>query len=199
MSFLPDWRIQEAAENYGLIDPFIDHLVEEDESGNGLLSYGLDSYGYSVRVNNRFKMLSPSKKYGIIDPKNFNEELMTEIVITDGSYFLLPPGHFALCETVEKFNFARNMTGYIAIKSTYARCGLLISAAAIEPEWGEKICRLTVEVSNATPLPMKIYINEGIVQVQFQENKENCKISYADRKGKYNSHQSLVPIVKNKG
>ncbi|MDN3508549.1 MAG: dCTP deaminase [Candidatus Neptunochlamydia sp.] len=161
----------------GMIEPFAHAQVKSIENQK-IVSYGLSSYGYDVRVGNRFKVFT-NVHNTIVDPKNFNEDTFVDI---EGDVCIIPPNSFALTNTVEYFRIPRGCLTICIGKSTYARCGIIVNVTPFEPEWEGHV---TIEVSNTTPLPAKIYSNEGIAQVLFFEAKEVCEISYADRAGKY--------------
>jgi len=156
----------------------------------GEISSGVSSYGYDIRVGNTFKIFSRTGT-GIIDPKNFNEKILLSIV---GTYCILPPHSFALAQTVEYFKMPRDVLGLVVGKSTYARCGLIINCTPIEPEFQGTI---TLEISNTTPLPAKVYSNEGIGQLLFFQSNNSCSKSYKDKDGKYQGQQDItLPFVK---
>lgn len=182
MSVLPDWIIQRDIK----IEPFAESLLRP-----GIISYGVSSYGYDVRVGRNFKVFT--NVYGaLIDPKNFNP---TAFVDFEGDYCIIPPNSFALAETVEYFEIPRDILAVCLGKSTYARCGIIVNVTPLEPEWRGKI---TIEISNTTPLPAKIYANEGIAQILFIRGEEVCRTSYADKKGKYQDQKGLtLPFVQN--
>jgi dCTP deaminase len=167
------------------IEPF-----EENIKRPGKVSYGVSSYGYDIRVGSVFKIFT-NVNSSIIDPKNFAEDsfVTLDTAKTGKDHVLIPPNSFALCETVETVTMPR---GYLAIclgKSTYARCGIIVNVTPIEPEWRGKI---TLEISNTTPLPAKIYANEGIAQLIFLKGDQVCARSYADKSGKYQDQKGLT-------
>jgi len=156
----------------------------------GKISYGVSSYGYDVRVGDKFKVFT-NVHTQIIDPKQFSERSFVTIdAAPEGKdHVLIPPNSFALCETVEEVQMPR---GYLAIcvgKSTYARCGIIVNVTPIEPEWRG---RITLEISNTTPLPAKVYVNEGIAQLVFLKGEQVCSVSYADKSGKYQDQVGLT-------
>jgi dCTP deaminase len=160
----------------------------------GSISYGVSSYGYDVRVGPIFKIFTPTPPNGgisVVDPKNFTDDLMvtvnTDTVGTD--HVIIPPNSFALCETVEWFDIPRDILVLCVGKSTYARCGLIVNVTPLEPEWRGKV---TLEISNTTPLPAKVYANEGIAQFVFLKGDEVCAVSYADKAGKYQDQAGLT-------
>jgi dCTP deaminase len=180
MGILPDWHIQRDIK----IEPFATEAARP-----GVISYGLSSYGYDVRVGRKFKVFT--NVYGaLIDPKNFNPSAFVDI---EGDSCIIPPNSFALAETVETFEIPRDVLATCLGKSTYARCGIIVNVTPLEPEWRGKI---TIEISNTTPLPAKIYANEGIAQILFFRAEAVCKTSYADKKGKYQDQKGLtLPFV----
>ena len=160
----------------------------------GIISYGVSSYGYDVRVGPIFKIFTPTSKtggYSVVDPKNFTDDLMvtvnTDEVGTD--HVIIPPNSFALCETIEFFDIPRDVLVLCVGKSTYARCGLIVNVTPLEPEWRGKV---TLEISNTTPLPAKVYAGEGIAQFVFLKADEVCEQSYADKAGKYQDQAGLT-------
>lgn len=180
MGLKPDhWIVKMAAEHH-MIEPFSDGQVS-----NGVISYGVSSYGYDIRVAREFKIFT--NVFGAtVDPKNFDPKSMVDFV---GDVCVIPPNSFALARTVEYFRIPRNVLTVCLGKSTYARCGIIVNVTPFEPEWEGFV---TLEISNTTPLPAKIYANEGIAQVLFFEADEVCQTSYADKKGKYQKQQSIV-------
>ncbi len=180
MALLPDWQIKRDIK----IVPFA-----EEASRAGIVSFGVSSYGYDVRVGRKFKVFT--NVYGaLIDPKNFSSNAFVDI---EGDYCIIPPNSFALAETVEFFEIPRDILAACLGKSTYARCGIIVNVTPLEPEWRGKI---TIEISNTTPLPAKIYANEGIAQILFFKTEAPCEKSYADKKGKYQDQKGLtLPFV----
>ncbi len=173
MSIKSDRWIREMARGHGMIEPF-----EEKQVREGVISFGLSSYGYDMRVANEFRIfhnaLAP-----VVDPKAFDERSFVEY---EGDICLIPPNSFALASSVEYFRIPRNVLTLCVGKSTYARCGIITNVTPFEPEWEGYV---TLEISNTTPLPARIYANEGIAQVLFFESDEACEVSYRDKKGKY--------------
>lgn len=163
-----------------MIEPFVDSQVRD-----GVISYGVSSYGYDIRVADEFKIFT-NVYSAIVDPKNFNPQSMVDF---RGEVCIIPPNSFALARTVEYFHIPRSILTICVGKSTYARCGIIVNVTPFEPEWEGYV---TLEISNTTPLPAKIYANEGIAQVLFFDGDEICEISYADRKGKYQKQQSIL-------
>lgn len=180
MGLKPDHWIRRMALEHKMIEPFVDNQVR-----NGVISYGVSSYGYDVRVANEFKIFT-NVFSATVDPKNFDTNSMVDFV---GDVCVVPPNSFALARTVEYFRIPRNVLTVCLGKSTYARCGIIVNVTPFEPEWEGYV---TLEISNTTPLPAKIYANEGLAQVLFFEADEPCEISYADKKGKYQKQQSIV-------
>lgn len=180
MTILADWQIREQI----TITPFA-----EGEHRPGVVSYGLTSFGYDVRVGRHFKVFT--NVYGaIVDPKAFTPDAFVDIV---ADYCIIPPNSFALAESVEWFKIPRDVLAVCLGKSTYARCGIIINVTPLEPEWQGVI---TLEISNSTPLPAKIYANEGLAQIIFHRAAQTCEKSYADKKGKYQDQAGLtLPIV----
>lgn len=165
---------------HGMIEPFVENQVRE-----GVISYGVSSYGYDMRVANEFKIFT-NVHSAIVDPKNFSADSFVDYT---GEVCIIPPNSFVLAKSVEYFRIPRNVLTVCLGKSSYARCGLIVNVTPFEPEWEGFV---TLEISNTTPLPAKIYANEGISQVLFFEADEECEISYADRKGKYQKQAGLT-------
>lgn len=179
MSIKSDKWIRNTALKHGLIEPFVDKQIKyHDSSTQPLVSYGLSSYGYDIRVANEFKVFT-NVHNSIVDPKNFQENSFVRIV---SDICIVPPNSFALARSIEYFRIPRDILTICLGKSTYARCGIIVNVTPFEPEWEGYV---TLEISNTTPLPAKIYANEGIAQVIFFQSSELCETSYADRKGKY--------------
>jgi dCTP deaminase len=173
---LPDWVIKRAIKiEQGSFNP----------SPPGVLSYGLTSYGYDARLGTRFKIFHNA--WGsIIDPKAMDPKAFVDF---EGEVCIIPPNSFVLGETVETFEIPRDVLAVCVGKSTYARCGLIVNVTPLEPEWRGKV---TVEISNTTPLPAKVYANEGIMQILFFSAEDLCEVSYADKKGKYQNQNGLT-------
>ena len=180
MSIKSDTWIAEMANNSGMIDPFVEAQVRE-----GVVSYGLSSYGYDIRVADEFKVFT-NINTTVIDPKAFDPRSFVDI---QNDICIVPPNSFALARTVEYFRIPRDILTLCLGKSTYARCGIIVNVTPFEPEWEGTA---TLEISNTTPLPARIYANEGIAQVLFFQSDQTCAISYADKKGKYQSQQSVT-------
>lgn len=177
MPICSDAWIKKTAEEKKLIEPFVDHLVRYNESGNKVVSYGLSSFGYDLRVSNEFKIFT-NVRNAIVDPKQFHDDAF---IYVETDECIIPPNSFALARSVEYFRIPRSVLAICVGKSTYARCGIIVNVTPFEPEWEGFV---TLEISNTTPLPAKIYANEGLAQVVFFEG-EPCTVSYADRDGKY--------------
>jgi dCTP deaminase len=180
MGLKNDRWIRQAARELGMIEPFVDVQVRQ-----GVISYGVSSYGYDIRIADEFKIFT-NVFSAIVDPKDFNPQSMIDF---KGEMCIIPPNSFALARTVEYFRIPRNILTLCIGKSTYARCGIIVNVTPFEPEWEGYV---TLEISNTTPLPAKIYANEGIAQVLFFEADEVCEVSYADKKGKYQRQQSIM-------
>jgi dCTP deaminase len=162
----------------------------------GKISYGVSSYGYDVRVGSRFKIFTPTTRSGdiaVVDPKSFSDDMMVEVDVannpSDKQYVIIPPNSFALCETVEYLEIPRDVLAICVGKSTYARCGLIVNVTPLEPEWRGKV---TLEISNTTPLPARVYANEGVAQLVFLKADKPCEKSYADKSGKYQDQGGLT-------
>ncbi len=180
MGLKPDHWIRKMAREHGMIEPFADSQVRD-----GVISYGVSSYGYDIRVADEFKIFT--NVFGAtVDPKDFDPKSMVDF---KGEVCIIPPNSFALARTVEYFRIPRGVLTVCLGKSTYARCGIIVNVTPFEPEWEGYV---TLEISNTTPLPAKIYANEGIAQVLFFEADEECETSYADKKGKYQNQQTIV-------
>jgi dCTP deaminase len=180
MGLKPDHWIKKMALEHGMIEPFIDSQMR-----SGVISYGVSSYGYDVRVADEFKIFT-NVHTTIVDPKNFDTRSMVDF---QGEMCVIPPNSFALARTVEYFRIPRKVLTVCLGKSTYARCGIIVNVTPFEPEWEGFV---TLEISNTTPLPARIYANEGLAQVLFFEADEVCSTSYADKKGKYQGQQSIM-------
>jgi dCTP deaminase len=180
MGIKSDGWIRRMAKEKRMIEPFVDR-----QSHNGVISYGVSSYGYDIRVADEFKIFT-NVYSAIVDPKAFDTRSMVDF---KGDVCIIPPNSFALARTVEYFRIPREILTICVGKSTYARCGIIVNVTPFEPEWEGFV---TLEISNTTPLPAKIYANEGIAQVLFFQGDEVCETSYADRKGKYQAQQSIV-------
>jgi dCTP deaminase len=179
-SIKADRWIKRMALEHGMIEPFEDRQVRK-----GVISYGLSSYGYDIRVADEFKVFTNINST-VVDPKNFDARSFVDV---KADVCIIPPNSFALAKTVEYFRIPRNVLTVCVGKSTYARCGLIVNVTPFEPEWEGYV---TLEISNTTPLPAKVYANEGISQVLFFESDEDCEVSYADKAGKYQKQQGLT-------
>ena len=179
MAILPDFRIREYAINEKMIEPFVENQVRD-----GVISYGLSSYGYDIRVADEFKIFT-NVNSAVVDPKKFDPRSMVDF---KGDVCVIPPNSFALAKTIEYFRIPRRVLTICVGKSTYARCGIIVNVTPFEPEWEGFV---TLEISNTTPLPARIYANEGIAQVLFFESEKACEVSYADRKGKYQKQRDI--------
>jgi dCTP deaminase len=164
-----------------MIDPFVDRQVSE-----GVVSYGLSSYGYDFRVADEFKVFS-NINYTVVDPKSFDQQSFVDVVTDD--FCIVPPNSFALARTVEYFRIPRDIITICLGKSTYARCGIILNVTPFEPGWEG---HATLEISNTTPLPARIYANEGIGQILFLVGSQECEVSYKDRKGRYDRQSGIV-------
>jgi dCTP deaminase len=180
MSIKPDRWIREMCRQHRMIEPF-----EEKQVRQGVVSYGVSSYGYDVRIADEFKIFT-NVNTTIVDPKCMNPASMVDF---QGPIAIVPPNSFALGRTVEYFRIPRNVLTITVGKSTYARCGIITNVTPFEPEWEGHV---TLEISNTTPLPAKIYANEGIAQVLFFESDEPCEVSYKDKAGKYQAQRGIT-------
>ena len=177
MSIKSDNWIRQMAKEYRMIEPFEPEQVRENAAGR-IVSYGTSSYGYDVRCSNEFKIFTNIESV-LVDPKCFDESSFIDKKI---DVCIIPPNSFVLARTVEYFRIPRNVLTICLGKSTYARCGIIVNVTPLEPEWEGHV---TLEFSNTTPLPAKIYANEGVAQMLFLESDEECETSYKDRGGKY--------------
>ena len=180
MTIMSDRWISRMAREHGMIEPYEDRQVRK-----GVISYGVSSYGYDMRVAREFRIFT-NVLNSIVDPKNFDPKSFVE---WEGDVCIVPPNSFALARSVEYFRIPRNILTVTVGKSTYARCGIITNVTPFEPEWEGFV---TLEISNTTPLPAKIYANEGIAQVLFFQSDEPCERSYADKKGKYLKQQGVT-------
>lgn len=177
MGLKPDHWIRKMALEEGMIEPFADAQVKLANE-IPIVSYGLSSYGYDLRVSDRFKVFT-NVYNSVVDPKGFKDDAF---IYVEADECIIPPNSFALAVSVEYFRIPRNVLTLCIGKSTYARCGIIVNVTPFEPEWEGYV---TLEISNTTPLPARIYANEGLAQVLFFEADEVCDVSYADRRGKY--------------
>ena len=185
MSILADKEIRRLAVEQHMIEPFVERQVRKLDNGQRVISYGLSSYGYDLRVADEFKVFT-NVFNTVVDPKNFDDksfvDLQTDVCI-------VPPNSFALARSVEYFRIPRDLLTICLGKSTYARCGIIVNVTPFEPEWEGHV---TLEISNTTPLPAKIYAKEGLAQVLFFRANQVCEISYNDRKGRYQKQQGIT-------
>jgi dCTP deaminase len=184
MSIKSDRWIRKMAREQGLIEPFEPGQVRE-VNGERIVSYGTSSYGYDVRCADEFKIFTNIES-AFVDPKAFDE---SSFVDKQGDVCVIPPNSFALARTIEYFRIPRNVLTICLGKSTYARCGIIVNVTPLEPEWEGNV---TLEFSNTTPLPAKIYANEGVAQMLFFESDEECEISYKDKGGKYQGQKGVT-------
>ncbi|MBN1518280.1 dCTP deaminase [Candidatus Sumerlaeota bacterium] len=176
----PDSWIHRMALEHGMIEPFADRQVRE-----GVISYGLSAYGYDMRISDEFHALNPGQ-CDLLDPKNMREDFFTTL---HAPHYDIPPNGIVICRSVEYFRIPRNVITITQGKSTYARCGVVVNITPFEPEWEGHV---TISVSNTAPVPARIYANEGLAQVVFLESDEDCEISYADKKGKYQASKGVT-------
>lgn len=184
MTIKSDRWIEKMAMNHGMIAPFHRAQVRHEETGR-IVSYGVSSYGYDVRCANEFKIFTNINS-AIVDPKAFDANSFVDV---QADVCIIPPNSFALARTVEYFRIPRNVLTICLGKSTYARCGIIVNVTPLEPEWEGHV---TLEFSNTTPLPAKIYANEGVAQMIFLEADEVCEVSYRDRAGKYQGQTGVT-------
>lgn len=177
---LVDWEIREYVKKYQMLEPFEDGLKRA-----GVISYGLSSMGYDIRVTDEYKVFT-NVHQAVVDPKQFNPNSFVDL---KADVCVIPPNSFALARSVEYFRLPRSVMGICLGKSSYARCGIVVNITPLEPEWEG---HLTIEISNTTPLPARIYSHEGIAQVLFFEAGSLPDVSYADRKGKYQAQQGIT-------
>jgi dCTP deaminase len=180
MSILSDRWIRQMATEKGMIEPFVDA-----QKRDGVISYGLSSYGYDARVGTDFKIFT-NVNSSVVDPKNFDQQ---SFVDRNTDVCIIPPNSFALARTVEYFRIPRDVLVICVGKSTYARCGIIVNVTPLEPEWEGHV---TLEFSNTTPLPAKIYANEGACQFLFLQGNEPCETSYRDKAGKYQGQRGVT-------
>ena len=180
MSIKSDIWIEKMARDQQMIEPF-----ESGQVRDGVISYGLSSYGYDIRVADEFKIFT-NVNSTVVDPKNFDANSLVEF---QGEICTIPPNSFALARSIEYMRMPRNVTGILLGKSTYARCGIVTNFTPLEAGWDGHI---TIEISNTTPLPARIYAKEGIAQILFFASDEDCRVSYADRRGKYQAQRGIT-------
>ncbi|MGX2040132.1 dCTP deaminase [Methylocaldum sp. MU1018] len=184
MGIKSDRWIRRMAEEYGMIEPYESQQVREVQNSR-VISYGTSSYGYDIRCSSEFKIFTNINS-AIVDPKNFDENSFVDV---SSDVCIIPPNSFALARTVEYFRIPRDVLTICLGKSTYARCGIIVNVTPLEPEWEGHV---TLEFSNTTPLPAKIYANEGVAQVLFIGADEICEVSYKDRGGKYQGQTGVT-------
>lgn len=184
MSIKSDNWIRKMARDHGMIEPFEPEQMRHADNGR-VISYGVSSYGYDVRCADEFRVFTNINSV-IVDPKNFAEQ---SFVSVKSDVCIIPPNSFALAHTIEYFRIPRNVLTVCLGKSTYARCGIIVNVTPLEPEWEGHV---TLEFSNTTPLPAKIYANEGVAQMLFLESDEVCQTSYKDRGGKYQGQRGVT-------
>ena len=180
MSIMPDSWIRQMSQDHRMIEPFVD-----DQMRDGVISYGLSSYGYDARASTEFKIFT-NVDNAIVDPKNFSDKSFVE---RDTDVCIIPPNSFVLARTVEYFRIPRDILVICLGKSTYARCGIIVNVTPLEPEWEGHV---TLEFSNTTPLPAKVYANEGACQFLFLKGEGEPEVSYADRSGKYMGQRGVT-------
>ncbi|MBI4326506.1 MAG: dCTP deaminase [Chloroflexi bacterium] len=185
MSILSDKEIRRLACDERMIDPFVERQVRQLDSSHRVISYGLSSYGYDLRVADEFKVFT-NVFNTVVDPKNFDAKSFVDL---QADVCIVPPNSFALARSIEYFRIPRDILTICLGKSTYARCGIIVNVTPFEPEWEG---RVTLEISNTTPLPAKIYANEGLAQVLFFRAAQVCDVSYADRGGKYQKQRGIT-------
>jgi dCTP deaminase len=178
---LPDHTIRDLATDHDMISPFVDGQVREE-----VVSYGLSSFGYDMRVAGEFRVFTPNIHNSVVDPKEIDERAMVEYEVDD--HILIPPNSYVLGRSVEYFRMPSDVLALVVGKSTYARSGIIVNVTPLEPGWAGHV---TIEISNATPLPAKVYAHEGIAQVVFLRG-EPPEISYADRQGKYQRQEGIT-------
>jgi len=184
MGIKPDHWIKKMSLEHNMIEPFV-----EKQTTDGAISYGVSSYGYDIRVSNEFKVFTDVYNT-VVDPKSFDEKSFVTIIDDE---CIIPPNSFALASTIEKFKIPEDVLVICLGKSTYARCGIIVNVTPLEPGWTGHV---TLEFSNTTPLPAKIYANEGVAQFIFLKGNERPEITYADRKGKYMDQENKVTLPK---
>lgn len=181
MAIKSDGWIKKQVKEYNMIEPFEENLIRD-----GKVSYGLSSYGYDLRVADEFKIFT-NVHSAVVDPKHFDEKSFVDV--KDQGYILIPPNSFALTRSVEYLRIPKNVLGLCIGKSTYARCGIIVNVTPLQPEWEGY---LIIEISNTTPLPAKIYANEGIAEILFFESDELPEKTYKELSGKYSNQRSIV-------
>lgn len=188
MTIKSDKWIEYMSKNHDMINPFLNKQINS-YNNNKIISYGTSSYGYDIRSDSEFKIFTNINST-IVDPKKFSEK---SFINFSGNICIIPPNSFVLAKTIEHFKIPRNILAICVGKSTYARCGIIVNVTPFEPEWEGYA---TLEFSNTTPLPAKIYSNEGVAQLIFFESNDTCNISYSDRNGKYqNQYDITLPKI----
>ena len=185
MTIKSDKWIKRMAQEHQLIEPFTENQVRDANSGNKIISYGVSSFGYDVRCADEFKVFTNINS-ATVDPKSFDEDSFVDV---KSNVCVIPPNSFALARTIEYFKIPRNVLTICLGKSTYARCGIIVNVTPLEPEWEGHV---TLEFSNTTTLPAKIYAGEGVAQMIFLESDEDCETSYKDRKGTYQGQTGVT-------
>jgi dCTP deaminase len=186
---MSDKAIHEMVKTHSMIEPFVSNQIKTNEKGERIISYGLSSYGYDARASDEFKIFTNINS-AMVDPKSFDQN---SFVDKQTDVCIIPPNSFVLSRTVEYFRIPRNVLVICVGKSTYARCGIIVNVTPLEPEWEGHV---TLEFSNTTPLPAKIYAGEGVCQFVFLYAPEGCNVSYADRQGKYMGQTGVtLPII----
>ena len=188
MTIKSDKWIRKMALEHGMIEPFQEDQIRYSDDNSRLISYGLSSYGYDVRCANEFKVFTNIHS-AIVDPKSFDEKSFVDI---NSDVCVIPPNSFALARTVEYFRIPRDVLTICLGKSTYARCGIIVNVTPLEPEWEGHV---TLEFSNTSNLPAKIYAGEGVAQMIFHQSDEQCEVSYKDRDGKYQGPVSYTHLT----
>jgi dCTP deaminase len=185
MSIKSDRWIIEMAKKHGMIEPFEKEQVRQNAKGERLISYGVSSYGYDVRCGSQFKIFTNINS-AMVDPKNFDEDSFVDF---EGDVCVIPPNSFVLASTLEYMRIPTDVLTICMGKSTYARCGIIVNVTPLEPGWEGNV---TMEFSNTSTLPAKIYANEGVAQVLFLQSDEQCQVSYSDRGGKYQKQKGIT-------
>ncbi|GMO64170.1 MAG: dCTP deaminase [Endomicrobiia bacterium] len=179
-----DRWIKKMSFEHRMIEPF-----EERQVRNGKISFGISSYGYDMRLSNEFMVMKKVPKETVLDPKKVCKKLFKNIKIKTGNYMEIPPSSIVLGKTIEYFRIPKDVLTITFGKSTYARCGIFVNVTPFEPEWEGYV---TISIANISPLPVKVYVNEGIAQVLFLETRDTCEVSYADREGKYQKQKTVT-------
>ena len=185
---LSDVQILDRCQRLGMITPFEEGQVRESSRGKPAISWGVSSYGYDIRVGNRFKIFT-NLFNSVVDPKGIPEQAFQDWETGPHTPITIPPNSFALAESFEYLKIPRDVVAVCVGKSTYARCGIIVNVTPLEPEWEG---RITIEISNTTPCPARVYANEGIMQVLFYDSDRVCETSYKDRKGRYDKQTGIT-------